>query len=80
MANPEADCRSVIERLFLYLDGEVAGVDCAEIEAHLEACGHCFGRYGFERELKELVRRTCCERDIPQGLADRIRARLHEPG
>lgn len=78
MADAEADCRALLARLSLYLDGEIAGVDCAEIERHLQDCGPCLRRYGFERDLKELIRATCCERQVPAGLVERVRGLLRE--
>lgn len=75
MENAETDCREVLKRLYLYLDGEMAGAGCAEIERHLQACGYCLGQVDFERELKAVVRRKCGER-LPQGMVERVRERL----
>ena len=55
MGHSETDCRTVIEKVFLYIDGEIAGAECAEIEAHLEFCARCLHHYGFEREVKLLL-------------------------
>ena len=76
MGHTETDCRAVLERLYLYLDGEIAGEECQAIEVHLSACVHCVRRYGFERQFKELVHRKCHEGGIPAGLADRIRVEI----
>jgi len=77
MEHSETDCRAVLARLWQYLDGEIAGGDCAGIEAHLEECGYCVDRYGFEREFKLMIRIKCGE-PAPSDLAERIRARLRE--
>lgn len=78
MADTETDCRAVLERLYLFLDGEIAGDVCSEIERHLSQCRDCFGRVSFERELKELIGRTCREDRVPEELVARLRARLRE--
>ncbi|MBI4730334.1 MAG: mycothiol system anti-sigma-R factor [Acidobacteria bacterium] len=75
MEDAETDCRAALKRLYAYLDGEVAGEDCSEIEAHLARCRPCLDEADFERELKRVIRRKCGE-TLPDGLADRVRARL----
>jgi mycothiol system anti-sigma-R factor len=76
VGDPETDCRAVLERLYVYLDGEIAGEECVVIQVHLEECNGCLHRYGFERDFKELVRRKCYEGSVPGDLADRIRANI----
>lgn len=72
MGDTEAHCRQIIEQLFLYIDGEVAGADCARIEAHLEACRECLDHLGFEVKVKQIVRRGCSERS-PSDALERLR-------
>lgn len=76
MANAETDCRAVLEELYLYLDGEIAAERCDVIQAHLDACTDCLRRFGFERDVKELVRRKCREGAPPPGLAELLRSRI----
>ena len=76
MGHSQTDCRAVLERLYLYLDGEIAGEDCLVIQVHLEECNGCLHRYGFERDFKELIHRKCREGSMPGDLADRIRANI----
>ena len=76
MAHPETDCRTVLNRLFLYLDGEIAGDECTAIQIHLEECFSCLHHYGFERDFKELIHRKCSEGRVPEGLAERIRINI----
>lgn len=78
MENAETDCRTVLERLYLYLDGELQDAACADIERHLELCVGCLGHAGFERELKQIVGRKCREKDVPEGLMARLREKLRE--
>ncbi|GAC1411147.1 MAG: hypothetical protein NVSMB57_05580 [Actinomycetota bacterium] len=75
MENTEANCREVVERLFLYIDGEIAG-DCNSIESHLRRCPPCHDHVSFEKDFKELVRRKCSEGKAPPELAARLKERL----
>lgn len=78
MENTETECRAVLTRLYVYLDGEAAEADCAEIGRHLDRCVQCARRFGFERELKELVHRKCGGVTQRTGISDLIRTRLRE--
>jgi mycothiol system anti-sigma-R factor len=76
VGDSETDCRAILERLYLYLDGEIAGEECTVIQIHLEECNGCLHRYGFERDFKELIHRKCREGTMPAGLVERIRANI----
>lgn len=34
-------CKDILKNLSAYIDGELEGVLCAEIEAHIEGCADC---------------------------------------
>lgn len=76
MADPETDCRTVLNKLYLYLDGEISGEEFQVVAHHLDECVSCFGHYGYEREFKELVHRKCHEGPVPEGLAERVRGNI----
>ena len=76
MGHSETDCRAVLERLYLYLDGEIAVEEVTVIQIHLEDCNGCLHRYDFERDFKLLIQRKCREGSVPGDLADRIRANI----
>ena len=77
--NPhDTDCREVIEKVYVYLDGEAQVHDRAKIRQHLEECGPCLRQYGLEQEIKALVGRCCGGDHAPQGLRDRVIVRLRE--
>lgn len=78
MEHAEANCREVVERLYLYLDGEIAGADCSAIERHLAACEPCLEHVDFERAIKALVRLKCRESDVPSGLIERLQQFFHD--
>lgn len=76
MAYPETDCRTVLNRLYLFLDGELAAEEGAVIQLHLEECISCMHHYGFERDFKELIHRKCAEGRAPEALVQRIRVNI----
>ena len=51
----DKDCSEVLERMFFFIDNEMADADCGEIEQHLEECGPCLQKYDLERTVKALV-------------------------
>lgn len=71
----KVDCKELIANLYLLLDEELSEDRCAELKAHLNYCQDCTGRYGLEREFKDLVQRKCGEQ-APSELLDRIRSKL----
>ena len=73
------DCREVLERIELYLDGELEGVVRVEIERHLGRCGPCMGHSEFQRRLKQLLRDKCGCGHVPAELEERIRALFAGP-
>jgi mycothiol system anti-sigma-R factor len=72
------DCSAALQRVYLYLDGEIGDVDVAEARAHVEDCAPCLREYGIEEEVKRLVRRSCGCEQLPDGMRDRILVRLRE--
>jgi len=76
MANAEADCRQVIERLYLFLDKELDDPDFAAIERHLAECAGCLEHVDFERNVKLIIGRKCAQSRLPEGFVERVRALL----
>ncbi|CAN5724071.1 MAG: mycothiol system anti-sigma-R factor [Actinomycetota bacterium] len=73
------ECREVLDRLEIYLDGETQFDLEVAIQHHLQDCPPCLDRAEFERELRALVAAKC--RDCaPPGLLARIRIRLTAVG
>lgn len=73
----DKDCSEVLERMFFFIDNEMADADCGEIEQHLEECGPCLQKYDLERTVKSLVARSCAEH-APEGLRDRVLLRIRQ--
>ena len=72
----ETDCREVLDRVFEYLDNEMAELDCAKIKQHLEECGPCLQEYDLDQALKALIRRSCACEQAPDELRTRILTRI----
>ena len=77
MDDAPSDCREVLARLYQYIDGEIAAVDCASIELHFRDCEDCMHHADFEREFKAIIKRKCTD-VAPEDIIARLRARLRE--
>ena len=71
------DCEETIERLYIYLDGELTEERRLTIKAHLDDCSPCLDAYDFEMELRREVTRSpqsSCSRanypSLPSGSLD----------
>lgn len=62
----EIDCTTCLERVPVYVDRKLAGIDAAalmpEMDLHLRLCGDCFEEYEALRDLAAL--------DLAGGLPD----------
>ena len=67
----DQDCSEVLQRMFFFIDNEMADADHAEIQRHLEECAPCLQKYDLERTVKALVARSCPEH-APESLRDRV--------
>lgn len=75
--NPhEVDCRTILEEVFLYLDGEIDHARRLVIREHLDDCGPCLRKYGLEQEVKLLLARCCKSDRAPESLRLAVLARL----
>lgn len=72
----EVPCDEVLQDVYLYLDSECDLVAKQKIKQHLTECGTCLREFGIEKEVKALVARCCNEGPPPEGLKDRLRAKL----
>jgi mycothiol system anti-sigma-R factor len=73
----DVDCSEILERMFFFIDNELADADCTEIQHHLDECGPCLQKYDLERTVKSLVQRSCAEH-APSGLRERVLMRIHQ--
>lgn len=73
----DKDCSEVLERVFFFIDNEMAQADCSEIQQHLDECGPCLEKYDLERTVKSLVARSCSEH-APESLRDKVLLRIRQ--
>jgi mycothiol system anti-sigma-R factor len=72
-------CEDVFRRLDTWLDRELSPEELKLVQEHLETCAMCAGEYRFEESFIEGVRQKMKRIDMPDGLMDRITARLTLP-
>jgi mycothiol system anti-sigma-R factor len=68
----DTDCREVLDRLYAYLDQEVAELDCTKIREHLDECAPCLREYDLDATMKALIKRSCSSEAAPQDLRTKI--------
>jgi mycothiol system anti-sigma-R factor len=74
----KADCSSVLDRLYEYIDDEMADDDCASIQEHLDDCAPCLAEYGLEQAVKALVHRSCGCDIAPEQLRLKILSKIKQ--
>lgn len=74
----ETDCSSVLDRIYEYIDHEMADDDCATIQQHLDECAPCLAEYGLEQTVKALVQRSCGCDHAPEQLRDKILSKIRQ--
>jgi anti-sigma factor (TIGR02949 family) len=62
------DCNEVLQRLWIYLDGEADETVCHDLEIHIQKCLHCQHHADFEVKLRQLVQSKCRGERAPQQL------------
>jgi len=73
----DVDCSETIERLYIYLDGELTDEIRIEIKRHLDDCPPCLDAFDFEAELRQVIADRCKDR-VPDALRQRIHDALDE--
>lgn len=51
----EISCREAAERVYEYLDGELAEEEAEEVRCHVEKCKECYPMYNWERMFLDFV-------------------------
>ena len=74
----DVDCRSVVEELFTFLDGELTETRRYQITTHMTGCVDCHEVVEFHAELKMAISQKCRE-DVPDELRLRIANALGLP-
>ena len=67
----DVDCSEILQRVYVFIDNELASADSEQIEQHLHDCGPCLREVDLERMVKTLVARSCHE-TAPVELRQRV--------
>jgi mycothiol system anti-sigma-R factor len=68
----EPDCRDLLTRLWLYLDGEADEQLCVDLRSHFAKCLPCQQHAEFEMKLRQVIQAKCRGERAP----DHLRASL----
>ncbi len=69
-------CHHLLNSLSDYIDGELSGELCAEIDRHLQGCDNCRIVIDSLRKTVTLYRTSAEETNMPVDVRDRLYARL----
>ena len=69
------DCKEAVEKLYLYLDGEIlTPQERKEIEEHLRVCRKCCEKFEFEKNLWTTIKYECLDTPVPSSLISKVLA------
>lgn len=74
----ETDCTTVLDRVYEYIDHEMAEDDCATVKKHLDECAPCLAEYGLEQAVKSLVHRSCGCDTAPEQLRLKVLSKIRQ--
>jgi anti-sigma factor (TIGR02949 family) len=66
------DCRTALEQLWEYLDGELSADRMEAVRTHVALCAKCYPQYDFEKAFLEAVN-TCRQ---SQCISHRMRGKI----
>jgi predicted anti-sigma-YlaC factor YlaD len=69
-------CNRTRRLVFLWIDREREALPRVPLERHLELCPACRSRANEVERVLLLLRTGCSRREVPDGLAERIRVLL----
>jgi len=74
--SPE-ECEQIIQKLELFLDGQLKGKDREEIERLISECEYCAEQYQFEKRLRALLSQSWQRVSYEaQEIMERVRRRI----
>lgn len=71
------ECREVLVRAHLFLDGELPEDEADAMRSHLMSCEHCMDHVDAEQSVRALLRRCCIAERAPETLRVRVVTALH---
>ena len=67
----EVECEQILDRVYFFIDNELASADAEQIRHHIRECAPCLDEVAMERLVKTLIARSCVER-APVELRQRV--------
>ena len=74
------DCRTAVERLWEFLDRELADGPLEELEAHLRACAECPPHFAFAARLLRDIRSARASDSHTEDMRSRVLGALRAEG
>jgi anti-sigma factor (TIGR02949 family) len=75
--NPKDNmCFKVVEKIPLYLDGEMSEFEIPIFLEHVEHCHKCLEHYQIEKSFKEIVRQKCERKCVNAQLVGAIKNKI----
>jgi mycothiol system anti-sigma-R factor len=74
----EVDCAQILDRVYVFLDGEAEDRSVDQIRRHLDECAPCLQKYDLERAVKALVHRSCGAEHAPEDLRAKVLLRIKQ--
>ncbi|MDH3206536.1 MAG: zf-HC2 domain-containing protein [Gemmatimonadota bacterium] len=65
-------CEDALRLVHEFLDGELADVPHAQVEAHFEMCRRCYPHLHLERRFREAIQRACVKETASPELRSRV--------
>lgn len=73
----EQECEEIIQKLELFLDGQLKGKAKEEVEQLISQCEYCAEQYSFEKRLRDILRRSWTAFSTEaQDIVARVRRRI----
>ncbi len=74
------NCRETFRKLDDFVDRELTPQEQASVAEHLEECAKCAHQFAAELEMLEALKAKLRRIAAPQGLMEKIAARLNQAG
>lgn len=68
---PDTACQQILDRVYFFIDNELAEADAEQIRHHIHECAPCLDEVALERLVKTLIARSCVEQ-APRELRQRV--------
>lgn len=78
--SPHVDCRSAMQQLWDFVDGELTPDRLAAVERHLTACSHCHPHAEFAERFLQAIHQTRVAGGCPEATRRKVLEQLRAAG